>query len=43
MGNTPLQVAEKKRDPGVVVSAGDNIYCEEHIRGMTGRTNQMTL
>ena len=43
MGNTPLQVAGKERDLGVVVSAGDNICCEECIRGMTERTNQMTL
>ena len=33
----------KERDLRVVVSAGDNIYREDHIRGMTARANQMTL
>ena len=42
MGNTPLQVVEKERDLGVVVSAGDNICWEEHIRGMIGKAKQMT-
>ena len=31
MGNLPLQVVEKERDLGVVVSAGDTLCWEEHI------------
>ena len=42
MGNTPVQVVEKQRDLGVVISAGDNICWEEHIRGMIGKAKQMT-
>ena len=42
MGNTPLQVVEKQRDLGVIISAGDNICWEEHIRGMIGKAKQMT-
>ena len=42
MGNTPLQVVEKQRDLGVVISAGDNSCWEEHIRGMIGKAKQMT-
>ena len=42
MGNTPLQVVEKERDLGVVVSASDNICWEEHIRGIIGKAKQMT-
>ena len=34
MGHTPLQVVEKERDLGVVVSAGDTLCLEEQIRGM---------
>ena len=33
MGNTPLQVVEKQRDLGVVISAGDNICWEEQKKG----------
>ena len=31
MGSSPLQVVERERDLGVVVSAGDTLCCEEHI------------
>ena len=42
MGHTPLQVVEKDRDLGVVVSAGDTLCWEEQIRGMIGKAKQMT-
>ena len=42
MGHTPLQVVEKERDLGVVVSAGDTLCWEEQIRGMIGKAKQMT-
>ena len=42
MGNSLLQVVEKERDLGVVVSAGDTLCWEEHIRGMTGKAKQIT-
>ena len=42
MGHTPLQVVEKKRDLGVVVSAGDTLCWEEQIRVMIGKAKQMT-
>ena len=32
MGHTPLQVVEKERDLGVVVSAGNTLCWEEQIR-----------
>ena len=41
-GYTPLQVVEKERDLGVVVSAGDTLCWEEQIRGMIGKSKQMT-
>ena len=41
MGHTPLQVVEKDRDLGVVVSAGDTLCWEEQIRGMIGKATQM--
>jgi len=31
IGHTPLQVVEKERDLGVVVSAGDTLCWEEQI------------
>ena len=31
MGHTPLQLVEKERDLGVVVSAGDTLCWEEEI------------
>ena len=40
MGHTPLQVVEKERDLGVVVSAGDTLCWEEQIRGMIGKQNK---
>ena len=40
MGHTPLQVVEKERDLGVVVSAGDTLFWEEQIRGMIGKQNK---
>ena len=43
MGHTPLQVVEKERDLGVVVSAGDTLCWEEQIRGMIGKAKQMTF
>ena len=42
MGHTPLQVVEKERDLGVVISAGDTLCWEEQIRGMIGKAKQMT-
>ena len=42
MGHTPLQVVEKERDLGVVVSAGDTLCLEEQIRGMIGKAKQRT-
>ena len=42
MGHTPLQVVEKERDLGVVVSAGDTLCWEEQTRGMIGKAKQMT-
>ena len=42
MGPTPLQVVEKERDLGVVVSAGDTLCWEEQMRGMIGKAKQMT-
>ena len=43
MGHTPLQVVEKERDLGVVVSAGDTLCWEEHIRRMIGKQNKWRL
>ena len=40
MGNSLLQVVEKERDLGVVVSAGDTLCWEEHIRRMTEKQNK---
>ena len=37
-----MQMVEKERDLGVVVSAGDTLCWEEQIRGMIGKANQMT-
>ena len=42
MGHTPLQVVEKERDLGVIVSAGDTLCWEEQIQGMIGKAKQMT-
>ena len=42
MGHTPLQVVEKERDLGVVVSAGDTLCLEEQILGMIGKAKQRT-
>ena len=42
MGHTPLQVLEKERDLGLVVSAGDTLCCEEQLRGMIGKAKKMT-
>ena len=42
MGHTPLQVLEKERDLGVVVSAGDTLCWEEQLRRMIGKAKQMT-
>ena len=41
MRNSPLQVVEKERDLGVVVSAGDTLCWKEHIREMTGKANHV--
>ena len=35
-------MVEKERDLGVVVSAGDTLCWEEHMRGMIGTAKQMT-
>ena len=42
MGHTPLQVVEKERDLGVVVSASNTLSWMEQIRGMIGKAKQMT-
>ena len=42
IGHTPLQVVEKERDLGVVVSAGDTLCWEEQIWGVIGKAKQMT-
>lgn len=42
MGHTPLQVLEKKRDLGVVVSAGDILCWQGQLRKMIGKAEQMT-
>ena len=42
MGHTPLQVVEKERDLGVVVSASNTLCWMEQIRGMIGKAKQMT-
>ena len=42
MGHTPLQVVEKERDLGVVVSAGNTLCWEEKYEGMIGKAKQMT-
>ena len=42
MGHTPLQVVEKERDLGVVVSADNTLCWEEQIRRMIGKAKQMT-
>ena len=42
MGHTPLQVLEKERDLGVVVSASDTLFWEEQLREMIGKEKQMT-
>ena len=42
MGNLPWQAVEKERDLGVVVSAGDTLCWDEHIRGMIGKAKQIT-
>ena len=41
MCNSPLQVVEKERDLGVVVSAGDTLFWKEHIREMIGKANHV--
>ena len=41
MGHTPLQVVEKERDLGVVVSAGDTLCWEKQIQGMIEKAKQM--
>ena len=43
MGQTPLNVVEKERDLGVVISAGDTLCWEEQIHWkMIGKAKQMT-
>ena len=42
MGHTPLQVLEKERDLGVVVSASDTLFWQEQLREMIGKAKQMT-
>ena len=42
MGHTPLQVLEKERDLGVVVSASDTLFWEEQLREMIAKAKQMT-
>ena len=39
--NSPLQVVEKERDLGVVVSAGDTLFWKERIREMIGKANHV--
>ena len=41
MGHTPLQVVEKERDLGVVVSAGDTLFWETNTRN-DWKAKQMT-
>ena len=41
MGHTPLQVLEKERDLGVVVSAGDTLCWKEQLRRMIEKAKQM--
>ena len=41
MCNSPLQVVEKERDLGVVVSAGDTLCWEENIREIIRKANHV--
>ena len=42
MDHTPLQMVEKERDLGVVVSAGDILCWAEQVRAIIGKAKQMT-
>ena len=42
MDHTPLQMVEKERDLGVVVSAGDILCWAEQVRAIIRKVKQMT-
>ena len=42
MDHAPLQMVEKERDLGVVVSAGDILCWAEQVRAIIGKVKQMT-